>query len=264
MYQNYVSAGYGGGVTNPYAQQPYYCPPSFGPDPPSSALSNINEQAATALLKHLDRHELEDLLQNDSKLQSLIDDLPQVKALQVEHDNLVVTTKSLAEYNLSLQPKLESLKQDVAERYQRANSLRTSLIEQKAVLDSLTDRQSLDTVLALLQTETAKTEEESEELADGFCEGRLPAEEFLAQYLPKRTQAHIRRIKSERFAELIRNGPSAVTTTSIPPANSWGATHAQPTNSAPYPTQVPRGPAPKPPYPIGPGYGMPQPSLYNR
>ncbi|CAL1533765.1 unnamed protein product [Lymnaea stagnalis] len=277
MYSNYHSGNYGGGSTNSYPS--YYTPPTIGSDPPSNLpgpLSKVNEQAAVALLQHLDRSELQHLLDNESKLQGLVDDLPQVKALNIEHDEIVATNKSLAEYNLSMQPKLENLKSSLASSYDTLNKLKSELSEKKAVLDSLVDKQSLDTILALLQTETAKTEEESEQLADSFCDSNMQIEEFLAQYLPKRTLAHVRRIKSERFAELIRDA-SHRTPNSVP-SNSWSAS-SQSNSALPYP--VPRGPAPKAPYPsgvLGPapygtrntapypptaGYGMPQPS-YNR
>ena len=57
-----------------------------------------------------------------------------MKSLQARHDDLVATNKSLAEYNLSLRPKLDDLKQHVAFQYQRVNDLKTSLAEGKAKL----------------------------------------------------------------------------------------------------------------------------------
>lgn len=214
----------------------------------NDVMATMNEREAVALLQHLDSTDLEHLLQNDSKLKDLVDDLAQVRSLQARHDDLVATNKSLAEYNLSLRPKLEDLKQQVAFQYQRVNDLKTSLAEGKAKLDTFVGRQQLDTVLALLQTETAETEEKSEELADKFCQdGDIDA--FLGEFLNKRAQAHQRRIKSERFAELIqRRGVP------MPP-------HSSTLPHSTYANPIPSGPAP---YPTAGGFGMPQPGLIPR
>ncbi|CAG5136383.1 unnamed protein product [Candidula unifasciata] len=266
MYQNFTEAYRSSppnsfGVQNSY--QPYPAPPTTTSIPsytnhlPGShnIMARMNEASAFELLQHLDKKDLQHLLNDDSKLKDLIEDLPQVRSLQVEHDDLVATNKSLAEYNLSLQPRLESLKNEVASKYEHINSLKTDLAESKARLDSILDgRQSLETMLALMQTETAKSEEESEQLADDFCSGQLAVEEFLSEYIPKRTQSHLRRIKSERFAELIREGSSPSGNWTLPSQPAAPAHSALPTyphgHSTPYPTSV--------------AIGMPQPSLYPR
>ena len=87
MYQNYAPGGYGGGhysPPNPYGSSihtPSQATPSHHPIS-SSAQSNVtsqmNETAALALLQHLDKDELQHLLDNDAKLQDLINDLSQV------------------------------------------------------------------------------------------------------------------------------------------------------------------------------------------
>ncbi|XP_059146204.1 vacuolar protein sorting-associated protein 37B-like [Physella acuta] len=291
MYQhNYGSGSFSSGNPSPYPSphNNYYTPPSIGNDTQlpdgAGALSRMNEAAAISLLQHLDRTELQHLLDDEAKLKDLIDDLPQVKALQTEHDDLVASTKSLAEYNLTFEPKIENKKLCIASGYEKLSSIKSSFQETKATLNSLVDRQSLETKLALLQTETAKAEEESEELADKFCAGSIQTEEFLSQYLPQRTLAHLRRIKSERFAELIRDASSASTLTST---QDWGLS-SQPSSKPPYP--IPKGPAPYPtarvpapvapyptsrnPAPVAPyptsgipssyPYGMPQPGFYPR
>ncbi|BFZ18540.1 hypothetical protein BsWGS_21579 [Bradybaena similaris] len=267
MYQNFTEA-YRGSPTNSFGAQNSYTPyptPQTNTSIPlyddhvapvnNNIMARMNEASACELLQHLDKKDLQHLLNDDSKLKDLIEDLPQVKSLQSEHDDLVATNKSLAEYNLSLQPRLESLKNEVASKYEHVNSLKTDLAESKARLDSILDgRQSLETILALLQTETAKSEEESEQLADDFCSGQLPVEEFLIEYIPKRTQSHLRRIKSERFAELIRESSSPVNNWSLPSASAIPSHSVLPSytpaHSAPYPTSV--------------AIGMPQPNLFPR
>ena len=49
----------------------------------NDVMSMMNERDAVALLQHLDKTELEHLLQNDSKLKDLVDDLAQVSEMMV-------------------------------------------------------------------------------------------------------------------------------------------------------------------------------------
>ena len=58
----------------------------------------------------------------------------QMRQVQQDHDNLVVTNKSLAEYNLSLQPRIEDLIQTVGRGYEEVNQAKTTLGEHKATL----------------------------------------------------------------------------------------------------------------------------------
>ncbi|KAK7476422.1 hypothetical protein BaRGS_00032347 [Batillaria attramentaria] len=227
-------------------------------------MSRMNESEAVALLQHLSKEDLQHLLNDDSKLNDLVQDLSQVRSLQSEHDNLVAQNKSLAEYNLSLQPRLDTLKTQVATDYERANTLKGELGMNKARLDTFVGDQKLDTIHALLQTEAATAEEESELLADSFCEKNMSVEEFLAQYLPKRMLAHKRRIKAEKMGELLRgsHGPMS------PPA--WPSSAPTGSSFTATPAPYPPGP-PSVPYPVGGmgssyggSFGMPDPSLYRR
>ena len=61
----------------------------------------------------------------------------QVRSVQADHDDLVARNKSLAEYNLSLQPQLDSLKTEVATGYENINKLKTELGMAKARLGNL-------------------------------------------------------------------------------------------------------------------------------
>lgn len=261
MYSNYNSHySYGGGVGVSGSSA----------DPPAgsgSIMSRMNEAEAVALLQHLDKNDLQHLLGDDSKLNDLVQDLAQVRRLRVEHDNLVAQNKSLAEYNLSLQPRLDSLKTQVATGYETANKLKTDLGVDKAKLDTFVGTQKLDTLHALLQTEAAKADEDSEQTVESFCEQNLSVEDFLTDYLPKRTLAHKRRIKAEKMGELLRGSHVPVS----PPA--WSTPSA---SHAPGPAPYPTGPSPGgAPYPVGSGssygmrgpgtsFGMPDPSLYRR
>ena len=75
-------------------------------------------------------------------------------------------------------------------------------------------------------------------IADNFLEGNLEVEEFKKQYVEKRILAHLRKVKSEKMQDILRNqnrpgytpsyGANMPTRVAPPPpqTNSW--------NSAPY------------------------------
>lgn len=255
MYNNYNSHYYGSSQSGASGASPRG----------TGVMARMDETAAVALLQHLGKEDLEHLMSDDGKLNDLVQDLQQVRGIQTDHDDLVAQNKSLAEYNLSLQPRLDSLKTDVATGYETINKLKTQLGVDKAKLDEYVGNQKLDTLHALLQTAAAEVEEESEKLAESFCEQNMSVEDFLAQYIPCRTMGHRRRIKAEKMGELLREGghPSpwtsqAQTGVSVAPPYPTGPS----SSAAPYP--VGAGPSSSLPYPVGSSYGMPQPNLYRQ
>lgn len=237
------------------------------PSPHSEApVLKSDEAAAIAILQHLNKEELQNLLESDDKLQDLISDLPQVKSIQTEREMLMAQNKSVAEYNISLMPRLESNKTKLATDYEEANRLKTALAMDKSKLDVLRGEQSLDTVSVLLQTAAAKTEEEAEEISDQFFDKNLDVETFLEQYLSKRTLSHLQLVKSQKLTELMRTQPSQTPHSTQPSSYNWGSgSHG--TN---YPTPPPVAqPAGGLPYPSGPSYQsdssfqMPHNRFYN-
>ncbi|MEQ2285493.1 hypothetical protein AMECASPLE_032429 [Ameca splendens] len=77
-------------------------------------------------------------------------------------------------------------------------------------LSCLTDHKSgttsLDTLLALLQAEGAKIEEETENMADSFLDGDMTLDAFIDSYQNKRKLAHLRRVKIEKLQEMVQKG----------------------------------------------------------
>ncbi|KAL8624667.1 hypothetical protein ACOMHN_038213 [Nucella lapillus] len=278
MYNSYNSHYYGlyyGSNFCVYAQMSvynnynshYYGSSQSGAGSPrggAGVMGRMDETAAVALLHHLDKDDLQHLMSDDSKLNDLVQDLQQVRSVQTDHDDLVAQNKSLAEYNLSLHPRLDSLKTEVATGYETMNKLKTQLGMDKANLDEYVGNQKLDTLHALLQTAAAEVEEECEKLVDSFCDQNVSVEDFLAKYIPSRTAGHKRRIKAEKMGELLREGGQVSPWTSqaqsgvnmAPPYPSGPSSNAAP----PYPMGAGTGSAL--PYPVGASYGMPQPNLY--
>jgi len=173
-----------------------------------STASSLNEDASLGILKHLNRDELTKLLDDNVKLEELITDDAQIKAISVEKGNLLTNNTSIAEYNLAQEPKLAAAKQELASLYEQWVSVQKEYEERKLKIDAKSSKYSLDTICALLQTEAAKSEEQSERIADEFLNGSMEVETFLERFIPQRTIAHERKVKSEKLEEMVRSGVS--------------------------------------------------------
>ncbi|GAB6030796.1 hypothetical protein CHUAL_007643 [Chamberlinius hualienensis] len=168
------------------------------------------------LLRHMNSEELRKFLSEEECLDRLIRDLPQVKNGSSERELALMRNRSLAEYNLSKEPQFRQAKQRLVETYERAVHVFNMAESNKHHLEELTRKNSLDTTLALLQTAAAQSEEESENVAEKFLDGSLNVEEFLDEFHTKRKFYHLRRIKSEKMADLL----------SGPPAVNWNPRHS--------------------------------------
>ncbi|CAH1232730.1 VPS37B [Branchiostoma lanceolatum] len=166
-------------------------------------------EASFELLNHLNREELQSMLSDDGKIWDLVNDHESVKSLQLEREMLLASNRSLAEFNLEKEPELVAGRQKLARVHQEAAELRVLYDEKKQRLESLVQRNDLDTTHALLQAAAAEIEEESESLADQFLEGGVVMEDFLSQYQEKRRLAHLRRVKSDKMQELMNRSQSA-------------------------------------------------------
>ncbi|XP_078599847.1 vacuolar protein sorting-associated protein 37B-like [Branchiostoma floridae x Branchiostoma japonicum] len=190
-------------------------------------------EASFELLNHLNREELQRMLSDDDKIQDLVNDHESVKSLQLEREMLLASNRSLAEFNLEKEPQLVTGRQKLSRVHQEAAELRVLYDEKKQQLESLTQKNDLDTTHALLQAAAAEIEEESESLADQFLEGGMAVEDFLSQYQEKRRLAHLRRVKSEKMQELMNQSQSAPAPQPRVYGN-YGYGQGQPYQSQPY------------------------------
>jgi len=188
--------------------------------------------SAMAKVQSVSTDELKALLNDDDKLSELIKDMPQAKHIATEKEMLLAQNKSIAQWNLSQEPKLRDAKAHLLDVFEQAEKLKAEAEEKRDQLNALTNQRSLDTTLALLQTAAAQAEEESEKIAEAFVNGETPADIFLVEFKAKRQLAHMRKLKAEKLYELMRNAAR------------------QDVNSAshPPPPAIPSQPPPQPPW----------------
>lgn len=112
-----------------------------------------------------------------------------------------------------------------------------------------------ETALALLQTAATESETKSDDIVTKFQDREMTVDEFLDQFMTARKEMHMRKLKSEKMLELIRQQQANNNRNIQPNMPSYprpGSIYPPPTNMYPSPSSGV-------PYPSGP-YGMPMPN----
>lgn len=162
-------------------------------------------QDIMSLLQHIDKGELQELLNNEGQIYDLISDNEEVKRIGVHQDTVMASNRSLAEYNLSQQPVLERKKKMLLEAYQNKTLIQEEFDKNRQKLETLSSQYSPDTTLALLQASAQQAEDEAEKTADKFMDGEMNVDEFIQTFQSQKTTHHLRKIKSEKLRELLRS-----------------------------------------------------------
>jgi len=198
--------------------------------------ASADVEEAVKNLEVLTDDQLSKLMNDEAAFEEYFKNLPQIRKWEGEKDTLMATNKSLAEFNLTFEPKLKAGKAALMELYEQARGVTDELETKRAQLESLYSRTSLDTTHALLQTAAMEADEESEKLAEQFLDGSLDVDAFMNQFEPLRCKAHMRKLKTEKMAELVQQSNRGRTGYS--------------SSAVPYPTSPPQMPMPGMPMPM--------------
>ncbi|XP_029029678.1 vacuolar protein sorting-associated protein 37D [Betta splendens] len=152
----------------------------------------------------LSTSELQELLQNDDKMDQIVRLNEKLQDLQVDREMLLTTNRSLAEESLARQPRLNNGKLQLAAKYRELSGLAKKCWEKQRNLEAHVRRHSLQTAQNLLQEEVARAEERSEELLEKFMEGNVSLDEFLDSFQSSRKTYHVRRAQAEKMQETVR------------------------------------------------------------
>uniref|UniRef100_A0AAG5CW33 VPS37 C-terminal domain-containing protein n=1 Tax=Anopheles atroparvus TaxID=41427 RepID=A0AAG5CW33_ANOAO len=154
-------------------------------------------------LQTLSSDELRDLLGDDEKLDERVDEV--IKSLESSKDVTIGENRRMAEANLAFEPKMIELRSRVLELTTEGQRIGEVVKEKADELKSKADSSNSETVLALLQTAAAESEEESERIVKQFLDSELSTEAYLEQFMGIRKLMHTRKLKAEKMAELLRN-----------------------------------------------------------
>uniref|UniRef100_A0A182U637 VPS37 C-terminal domain-containing protein n=1 Tax=Anopheles melas TaxID=34690 RepID=A0A182U637_9DIPT len=215
-------------------------------------------QQAVQSLQTLSSDELRQLLEDDEKLDERVNEA--VQSLESSKDLIIGENRSLAETNLNFEPKMVELRSRVQELAEECRTLGESVKEKSTQLASKSEKNNAETVLALLQTAAAESEEESEKIVKQLLDSELTVDAYVEQFMSIRKLMHSRKLKAEKMTELLRSnrhttqrfdagyGPSSMPYPASEPVRP-GSFYVPPGMAAPS-TAVP--------YPVGPS-SMPMP-----
>ncbi|XP_066227167.1 vacuolar protein sorting-associated protein 37B [Saccopteryx leptura] len=150
--------------------------------------------------------QLNELLEDEGQLAEMVQKMEETQNVQLNKEMTLANNRSLAEGNLLYQPQLDALKARLTQKYQELQVLFETYQIKKTKLDRQPSSASLETLLALLQAEGAKIEEDTEDMAERFLDGQLPLDSFIDVYQSQRKLAHIRRVKIEKLQEVVLKG----------------------------------------------------------
>ncbi|KFQ56036.1 Vacuolar protein sorting-associated protein 37C, partial [Nestor notabilis] len=197
--------------------------------------------------------ELQELQENTEEIERLALESQEVQELQLEREMSLAANRSLAEQNLKFQAPLETGRSDLSSKYEELQKLAQRCQEQRAKLEKFSAALNPQTLLDLLQVESQKIEEESEQMAEKFLEGEVPLDTFLEQFSIMRKLSHLRRVRVEKLQEILRKSEAPQEPQEQPPPH--GPVPTEPPKPQPFPSAAPSA-APSFPLPYSPTPSM--------
>lgn len=184
--------------------------------------------AALASLQHMDIDTLKEILNEESKFDTFVKELPQIKSLEAEKDMLMTSNKSLAEYNISQEPLVKEQKERLLDKFQSATALAEKVKALKAEIDNKSGKMTPDSLLVLLEAANQVSEEDSEKMVEQFMSDGGSLDEFLEEYKDIRRVAHLRRIKIDKMRELLASKQNTPARPAPPPPGKINTSHHLP------------------------------------
>ncbi|XP_029358896.1 vacuolar protein sorting-associated protein 37A isoform X1 [Echeneis naucrates] len=146
---------------------------------------------------------LSDMSENEDVLLEFFVSLPQLKQITNDKEELVTSIVDMAKKNLQMEPQLEGKRQEMLYKYEQLTQMKSAFETKMQRQHELSESCSLSTLQARLKVAAHQAEEESEETAENFLEGRTDIDEFLTSFMEKRTLCHSRRAKEEKLQQSI-------------------------------------------------------------
>ncbi|KAJ8281304.1 hypothetical protein GJAV_G00066000 [Gymnothorax javanicus] len=154
-------------------------------------------------LSEMSVSQLKDMNDEEDVLLEYFAGLPQLKQVTTDKEELVNSIVDMAKKNLSLEPQLEGKRQEMLFKYEQITQMKSSFETKMQRQHELSESCSLSALQARLKVAAHQAEEESEETAEHFLEGRTEIDDFLTSFMEKRTLCHCRRAKEEKLQQSI-------------------------------------------------------------
>ncbi|XP_069089135.1 vacuolar protein sorting-associated protein 37C [Pleurodeles waltl] len=155
-------------------------------------------------LQNMSVEELQKMQEDPERMDHLALESQELQSLQLEKETYLAMNRRLAEENLAFQPRLDTGRLLLQERYEALGEAVAQYKQQKAKLDSFAATVDPKLMLPTLQDQLRIIEEESDEMAEKFLEGLISLESFLEDFSSKRRLSHQRRVRVEKLQELLK------------------------------------------------------------
>ncbi|XP_026803388.1 vacuolar protein sorting-associated protein 37A [Pangasianodon hypophthalmus] len=154
-------------------------------------------------LSEMSVSQLKDMNDNEDMLLDYFACLPQLKQVSSDKEDLVIAIVTVAKKNLQLEPQLEGKRQEMLYKYEQLTQMKSAFQTKMQRQHELSESCSLSALQARLKVAAHQAEEESEETAENFLEGKTEIDDFLTSFMEKRTLCHSRRAKEEKLQQAI-------------------------------------------------------------
>uniref|UniRef100_A0A674PQC2 VPS37A subunit of ESCRT-I n=1 Tax=Takifugu rubripes TaxID=31033 RepID=A0A674PQC2_TAKRU len=206
---------------NPYPTQAFhYGPRHMGPSHAQPTVADLHIEAGSAglnghlykmpeipesfpELSEMNLMQLSNLSENEDVLLELFVSLPQLKQVTSDKEELITNIVEMAKKNLQVEPQLEGKRQEMLYKFEQLTQMKSTFETRLQRQHELSESCSLSALQARLKVAAHQAEEESEEMAESFLEGRTDIDEFLTSFMEKRTLCHSRRAKEEKLQQSI-------------------------------------------------------------
>ncbi|XP_028623986.1 vacuolar protein sorting-associated protein 37A isoform X2 [Grammomys surdaster] len=194
--------------------------PSFGvlsslplPVPTTESSASMNQNGfgykmpdipdAFPELSELSVSQLTDMNEQEEVLLEQFLMLPQLKQIITDKEDLVKNIEELARKNLLLEHSLETKRQAVLDKYELLIQMKSTFEKKMQRQHELSESCSASALQARLKVAAHEAEEESDNIAEDFLEGKTEIDDFLNSFKEKRTICHCRRAKEEKLHQVI-------------------------------------------------------------
>ncbi|RZF35930.1 hypothetical protein LSTR_LSTR008500 [Laodelphax striatellus] len=210
-HQNSISRDGGQSVGGPPLSPNNF---SYSTTPPSSYWDYAHPQGSNATqsnsapvqstifpeLNSMSIDELKRLYSNIDRIDEFLESTQPVRDLDRTKDDLITKIEEVSKDNLSKEPVLDKLREEILERQDVFSNLKSQFEVLNAEYQKLADRFSPESICESLQAAVIKSDEKSEAVAEMFLEGEMDVDAFLVAYENSRTISHCRKTKEEKLS----------------------------------------------------------------
>eukprot|EP00118_Oscarella_pearsei_P004732 m.20680 g.20680 ORF g.20680 m.20680 type:complete len:371 (+) comp28061_c0_seq2:45-1157(+) len=175
---------------NPPAASPQKAPWHYNAPEKPSSFPEL-EKCSDAELRELDLY--------TEKLHTLLQSLPAVKKLQEDRDNLTRENEVQAEINLQHEQEVKDQLDRLVGLHDTLQILKTNFEEKEMQQQIKAADFTESMILKRLSADTQRVDDEAEDIAERFLEGGSSIQEFIREFMERKSKYHELKAKEEKL-----------------------------------------------------------------